>query len=211
MIPKLSILIPTLEERQHLFKRLIRAIEHQVGEVIRLKPGKIVRFEFDNQSIEVLAFKDNKELTVGSKRNELLQSAKGEYVAFIDDDDRIGENYFKRVFEGIDKGVDCCSLKGIITENGNNPLLFEHSIRYKEYKTNNDAHTLVENQPRIKYERYPNHLNTIKASIAKQFAFPEKNHGEDTDFATQIFKSGLIRTEHYIEETLYHYDWRSKN
>lgn len=203
MTPKLSILIPTTHDRAQLLKRLTIIIESQLGEVKALKPGKICRWFFDSPDVEVLTFKDNKEFSVGTKRNALLQSAQGEYIAFIDDDDRISDNYFKLIFEGIEKGVDCCSLKGIITENGNNPLLFEHSIKYSAYKTN------PEGMP-VRYERFPNHLNCIKASIAKQFSFPESNHGEDTDWATQIFNAGVIKSEHYIDEVIYYYEWLKK-
>jgi len=80
--------------------------------------------------------------------------------------------------------------------------MFEHSIRYNAYKTNPDGYE-------VRYERFPNHLNCIKSSIAKQFIFPEKNHGEDTDWATQVHRSGLIQTEHYIKEVIYYYDYIS--
>jgi glycosyltransferase involved in cell wall biosynthesis len=146
---------------------------------------------------------DNKENSIGWKRNTLMNLSEGQYLAFIDSDDRIGPNYFKRILEGIDIGVDCCSLRGIITEDGVNPLVFEHSIKYHEYKTN------PEGTP-VRYERFPNHLNSIRSEIAKQFKFPEINHGEDTDFATQIHRSGLIKSEYYIDEIIYHYDWISK-
>lgn len=154
-------------------------------------------------TIEVLYDIDGGQKSIGAKRNDLLQKAKGKYVAFIDSDDRVSPDYIDLIMEGIEKEVDCCSLKGIITENGRNPFIFEHSIKYKAYKTNPD-------ESPVKYERFPNHLNAIKADIAKQFTFPEKNHGEDTDWATQIFKSGLLKTEHYIPEILYYYDFRSK-
>ena len=57
------------------------------------------------------------------------------------------------------------------------------------------------------YERYPNHLNCIKSSIAKQFKFPEINFGEDTLWADKVFKSGLIKTEHFIDKVIYHYKY----
>lgn len=148
--------------------------------------------------IEVLVYYDNGELSIGEKRNKLLKSANGEYLCFIDDDDSISNNFIKYIMDGINKDVDCCSLRGVITWDGGNPEIFEHSIKYKEYATTDNP---------IKYERYPNHLNVIKASIAKQFKFPEINHGEDTDWATQIFKSGLIKTEHYIPEVIYNYNY----
>lgn len=187
---KLSILICTQPHREFYLHRILN---HLI--VIRTACGEDIEIVNDPHPTD----------TIGTKRNRLLQSAKGEYVAFIDDDDLVSLDYFKLLFEGIEKGVDCCSLKGIITEDGQNPLLFEHSIRYPMYRTIADS---VHGE--VRYERYPNHLNCIKASIAKQFRFPEKNHGEDTDWATQIYNSGLLKTEHYIPEVIYYYEYRSK-
>lgn len=188
--PKISLLICHLEKRKALLDRLFKILDVQIG-------------VFPEGTVQLL-INPNEEDSIGKKRNDLLQSATGDYVSFIDDDDRVSIYYLPHIYYGILKGVDCCSLLGEITEDGKNPQLFEHSIKYKEYKTN----TIIGN--RIKYERFPNHLNCIKSSIAKQFKFPEKNHGEDTDWATQIFKSGLIKTEHYIPEIIYYYDYRSK-
>lgn len=190
MTPKLSILICHLPNRKEFLKRLLTILDVQIS-------------VFPKDSIEVLINPNETDL-IGKKRNDLLESATGDYLCFIDDDDRVGIYYIPNLYAGILEGVDCCSLTGEITEDGKNPLLFEHSIKYKEYKTNQ----IVGN--RIKYERFPNHLNCIKSSIAKQFKFPEKNHGEDTDWATQIFKSGLIKTEYYIKDVIYYYDYRSK-
>lgn len=207
--PLLSILIPTTPDREDFFKNIFKQVHdqcHGFCENEYLPYGSDTSIQFyrhSNAFYELLTFCDNKKYSIGFKRNELMRISKGKYVAFIDDDDRISDNYFNFIIPGMESGADCCSLKGIITEDGQNPLVFEHSIKYKEYKTNHEG------MP-VRYERFPNHLNCIKSSIAKQFKFPEKNHGEDTDWATQIFKSGLIKTEHYIEEILYYYDWRKK-
>lgn len=184
---KLSILICTIPGREAFLERLMERLS------IQLTDG-----------VQVIS-DGHKGISIGDKRNSLLERAKGEYVCFIDDDDLVSDNYIKLLFEGINNGVDCCSLKGIITEDGLNPLLFEHSIKYGIYKT------ITDSQPgEVRYERYPNHLNCINSSIAKQFKFPEKNHSEDTEWATQIHKSGLIKTEHYIPEVIYYYEYRSK-
>lgn len=176
----LSILIPTLESRGELLRNCLDSLNHK---------------DYKDK-VEILLEYDNGEYSIGAKRNILLDRSIGKYVCFIDDDDIVATSYLKNIFEGIAKGVDCCSLRGIITFNGNNPEYFEHSIRYNEYKTTDNT---------IKYERYPNHLNCIKSSIAKQFRFADINHGEDTDWATQIHKSGLIKIEHYINDVMYHY------
>jgi glycosyltransferase involved in cell wall biosynthesis len=148
---------------------------------------------------------DSRYKKIGRKRNELVARANGKYLCFIDDDDRVSDNYIELLLEGIKKDVDCCSLKGIITEDGENPLLFEHSIKYKIYKTVTDS---MEGD--IRYERYPNHLNVVKKEHANRFPFPETNHGEDTDYATQMFKAGVLKSEHYIDQVIYYYDYRRK-
>jgi glycosyltransferase involved in cell wall biosynthesis len=139
--------------------------------------------------------------TIGEKRNRLLSDANGEYVAFIDDDDTVASDYVDTLLMALSTSPDCVSLRGVITWDGANPELFEHSIKYSAYATTTNP---------IKYERYPNHLNCIKASIAKQFKFPEINHGEDTDWATQIKESGLLKKEVYIDKILYHYQYVTK-
>jgi len=180
-----SILIPTLSSRTNqclsLVDRLLDQIEQ--GNYIGL--------------VEVVTLYDSGEKSIGTKRNELIQMAKGKYIAFVDDDDDITANYIDLIMEGIAHDVDCCSLRGVITWNGEQPEVFEHSIKYDAYKTNATGF------PR--YERYPNHLNAIKKEIANDFKYPEINHGEDTDWATQVYQSGRIKTEHYIDSVLYHY------
>lgn len=153
----------------------------------------------DRSIVNIRVYEDGGEKTIGEKRNYLLQNSTADYVAFIDDDDSISKDYIKHALEGIAKGVDCVSLRGVITFDGEAPEIFEHSIKYPIYRTND---TRVP-----KYERFPNHLNVIKSSIAKQFNFPMINHGEDTAFATQIKNSGLIKTEHYVDAVTYHYKY----
>lgn len=175
---KLSILIPIKETYLPIYERLKSQLQDQITE-----------------DCEVLELINDGSKSIGYYRNELLNTAIGKYVCFIDADDTIAHDYIVQVMQGIDKDVDCCSLMGIITTNGMHPTLFEHSIKYKAYQLTN------------KYERYPNHLNVIKRNIAIQFEFKDISFGEDTDWATQIKNSGLIKTEHYIEKPIYFYEY----
>ena len=133
---------------------------------------------------------------IGQKRNQLLQQAKGEYLCFIDDDDRVSDDYIAQILKGIEQEPDCCSLMGNITINGRFPKLFIHSLQYKNYQEN-----------RTTYFRPPNHLNAIKSSIAKQFVFPELNRNEDTNWAMQISDAGVLKTEYKIDKVIYYYDY----
>lgn len=183
----LSILIPTLPDRAASFNNLFFELNFQI--------------EMQNAFglVEIITDDSDKNIkSIGKKRNDLLSRANGEYICFIDDDDKVANNYIRLLLKALLNKPDCVSLKGVITTDGQMPRVFEHSIKYTEYKT---THNLVT------YERYPNHLNTIKSSIAKQFKFPEINFGEDTDWATQIKDSGLLKKEVHIDEILYYYQF----
>lgn len=179
---KLSILIPTIKIHDRLFTKLKFDLYSQM-------------LPYPDQ-IEILV-DDHETDSIGAKRNRLLEKASGKYVVFFDADDTPSRDYIKLIMEGIENDVDCCSLKGMYSENGKEDGIFEHSIGYKEWRTTRNL---------VKYERYPNHINVIRASIAKQFKFPDTSWSEDKDWSTQIFESGLIKTEHYIEPIIYYYN-----
>lgn len=200
---KLSILIPTTPDREPFMQKLFDQCVCQIGDDIDVKfstTNKSVRHIFKNKEVEILVYTDDYENSVGSKRNYLLNESEGEYITFIDSDDRIGPNYFKHAFEGIKLGVDACGLTGIITEDGLNPKKFVHSIKYDHWFENDNV-----------YYRNNNHLNVVKRSIAIQMKFPEVNQGEDHSYSKQLQASGLIKTEYWDEnEIIYYYDYVSK-
>jgi len=178
---KLSILILTIPSRKEMFDALVTELGKQSTPQVQLISN------------------DNPDLTKGTKRNILLEAATGEYVCFADDDDRVSETYIADILKALETSPDCVSLRGVMTTHGENPEIFEHSLKYSAWITNTTNE--------VKYERYPNHLNTIKASIAKQFKFPEINFGEDHIWSKAIHESGLIKTETYLDKVLYYYQF----
>lgn len=181
-LQRLSILIPTMYKRAVSFNRLLKNLQDQIKE---LKAETVVN---------VLMSIDRGEKSVGEKRNLLVEAATGHYISFIDDDDTVNNKYVSLLLNAIQDKPDCCSLNGIITTNGTDPRVFKHSIEYVGWFEKNN----------ILY-RYPNHLNCVKTSIARQIKFPEIRHGEDRDYSDRLKASGLIKTEYKIEETLYYY------
>ena len=180
---RLSILICSLHNRLNYLTNLLALLRPQLTD-----------------DVEVLIEQDNGELTIGEKRTKLLNISKGQYVAFIDDDDEISRDYVSKIITATETNPDCCSLMGVYTINGHEPVLFEHSIKYKQWKTNHP------NNP-IRYERSPNHLNAIKREIAVKYDFIPVNNGEDRDWSVRIMPE--LKTESYVDGVIYHYKYRS--
>jgi len=173
----LSILICSIYEREESLKRLIKKLNNTF------------------EDVEICIYTDDgKQNSVGTKRNCLLNDANSKYICFVDDDDDVCDNYIGLLREGCLSNADCINLNGIITFNGKNPKVFIHSLKYNSYFEENNI-----------YYRPPNHLNTIKKSLVEQFKFPDKNNGEDTDWAMQICNSGVLKSEYDINQTIYYY------
>lgn len=184
---KLSILICTLEVRINAFDKIYSKLQNQI------KENKL------QNNVEILYFKDDKNHSIGHKRNELLRRSKGEYVCFVDDDDDIHDDYINIICKAIENKTDCISLNGIITIDGENPKNFIHSIKYNRWYEENNV-----------YFRPPNHLNPIKRVIAAQFVFPDINFGEDKAWSMDLVKSGLLKTESVIDKPYYFYKFITK-
>lgn len=198
----LTIMIPTINDRVEKLLTLTTELYNQIIGLSLIDfswslyyPNK----DYINQfKIDILT--EYQDASIGFRRNVLLQRAESKYVCFFDDDDMPTESYLSNLCIGMLADKDCCSLKGIYTINGQNPEIFEHSIKYNSWKTNEGVL-----YPNVKYERPPNHLNCIKSEIAKQFKFKDLSHGEDSDWSNMIHQSGLIKTEHYIDTPIYQY------
>jgi len=170
---------------------------HRLGELCKVLSTQAL---LEDINLQILIDVDNGQTSTGSKSNSLMQQAAGKYLCRFDADDLPTINYMQVLAEGIRRDVDCVSLMGIMTTNGEKPELFEHSLKYSEYRTNHEAKI-----GDVKYERFPNHLSCIRASIAKQFTYPDKTISEDTEWAVKIFNSGLLKTEYYDSRVIYNY------
>ncbi len=103
-----SILIPTLDNRHEQFSRLYERLNEQINE------------KFLAKEVEVLYFSDNKQHSLGFKRNKLIEWAKGKFIAFVDDDDNVSDDYVPIICRTIKENpdIDCVGIKGIITFRG---------------------------------------------------------------------------------------------
>ncbi|HLB41181.1 MAG TPA: glycosyltransferase [Candidatus Babeliales bacterium] len=188
-----SILIPTITERASVFERIYTKLQQQITQANL------------EQQIEIIYFRDQKgEHNVGYKRNLLLATSRGKYTCFVDDDDDVHVDYIRLIYDKLQTDPDCVSLTGIISfagVKGKKPRKFIHSIKYKSYFMDTN----------LVYYRPPNHLNPIRRSIASQFKFPEQNTLEDTDWAMQICRAGVLKTEAELKMPYYFYLFNINN
>lgn len=182
---RLSILICTIPEREDDFVELwqhLAAMHRGLPESLRRK-------------VEVIAIRDNRKMTIGDKRNLLLDYACGEYVCFIDDDDWISNSYMSQIMLATQKKTDAIGFevkcenypaKGRITMASVGVL----GSRWEE----RGGHIF----------RPPYHKTPVKRDIALSAKFPSKSYGEDAEYSKRI--SPFIQTSHHINETLYIYN-----
>lgn len=146
--------------------------------------------------VEVLYLIDNRCMTVGDKRNRLKSIAKGEYVVFVDDDDRIADSYIDELVKATWFNKDVIVFDSIYTEN-NISKLMSYSIEYENDFNTEDI-----------YYRIPDCRMCIKRNVVDQVIFRDISYGEDYYFAIDVKE--LLKTEYKINKTLYYYDFNSQ-
>ena len=174
-----SILIPTIPGREVKLQALIASI-HELRQKI-----------CPNLRIDINVYFDNRELSIGAKRQALLQGAKGKYMSFIDDDDRVLSPYFEDAAACIVQGLDVCRLRGEIKQ-----YTFTHSLANKLDMPMGDGTVFL---------RPPNHLNVMLADIAKCVAFGDATRGEDLDWTIKLARAGYLQSEYTSDPSRIHY------
>ena len=149
--------------------------------------------------IEIIPLSDNKVMTVGEKRNKLLEMATGERVIFVDDDDTVSENYVSKLFEYAELDYDCVSIGVIFTRDGKNESVYDYT--FKKNINFRKGHRI--------YGRMPNHLCLWKKDVAMRCKFPDSNLGEDHVWAEEQILKGYSFFD--TKEVLYYYDFRTSN
>lgn len=179
---KLSILTPAIPQRLDQVAKLCAEVERQIGRL----------------EVEHLVLLDNKRRTVGEKRDALLRAARGDYVAFVDDDDWIAPDYVPGILaatqghEGHD-APDVVTFLQQATVNG-----AEGTI---EFRLGNGNERFL---PGGIAKRNAWHVCAWRRSLAIQSHFPASNYGEDWAFAEPLCRLRDLREAH-IPRVLHYY------
>lgn len=172
--PKLSILVATIGRRNDSLLKLLDQLMPQT----------------DGEPVEVVAYWNNGEHSIGSIRQDLLKEAKGEYVCFVDDDDMVPDWYVPEILKALGKDYVGFEVE-LFEKDTKMPRVF-HSIRYG-----------VWHQDDTGYYRGITHLNPIKRKLALKGKFGKEGMGEDESWARDMMP--LVRTESYIDKIMYYY------
>lgn len=180
MNPLLSILIPTVPERSEELSTLLSVLTPQTVGL----------------PVEILVLMDNRQRSIGLKRNALLEIAHGKYVAYCDDDDSVSDDYCATLCDMARVDVDV--------------LCFNQFARWDdvestvEFRINHPIRGIF--RPSGVTKRFPFHVCAWNRTIAQKCCFTDKNFGEDLDWVLQAEE--IARTEAYSPKVLHYYTHR---
>lgn len=185
--PLLTIMLPTTIDRRETFYPLLEEIKRQIAKN---------KFE---DIVEVIIDEDNKEKSVGKKRQDLLERARGKYVVGIDSDDWISEDYLDCIITSLKENpsidhvgfLEDCDIDG------------EKSISI--FSINNKV--WAENQDGYDHIRCANPKSVILREKALQVGYEDSRYGEDRVFSEAV--TSLLTSEVFIHKPLYLYRYKS--
>lgn len=183
----ISILVCSVHTR---YDNFLLKIEAQLFDQLKALP------EDDQQRVEVIVLTDNKQMMLGHKRNTMIDIAQGKYIAFVDDDDRIADDYIAELLKATNTDADAIVFTAEVSLNGEPPKPCHYS----------KAHKRDYNKPNA-YYRIPNHICCVKRSVSLKSSFPNILYGEDAGYGKVLLPH--LKTEHVIDKVLYYYDYNA--
>jgi glycosyltransferase involved in cell wall biosynthesis len=184
-----TIAILTINGREKFLDRLLGVLEPQI----------------EWQPIELIILKDNRERSIGEKRQMALDMCKTQYISFIDDDDLISPKYVETLLPFMKKGCYGVGFRGIVTSRNHTPMEFVHKAGLPYADKPAIYHgTLI-------YTRPLNHLNPVMTDIAREIGYKSISFGEDLDYSKRLAESGLIKDQCFADTFLYFYQYRGKD
>ena len=208
--PLLSLLIPITPDRIEVVRPLLKVLDAERMNDVILDSMTVhgdtwvAKDEYiyeDGFHREIIMYCDNKQLTIGEKRENLYKRANGEYSIQIDSDDLIAEDAIRLILEGIKKhpGVDCVTYLENCIMNGEYKSS-NHSLVYEKWQDNFDGYD---------YVRCPFYKDVIRTDIAKSVPFPKIRYGEDEQWSMALRPH--LKTEYHIDRELYYYFYAPKD
>lgn len=188
--PKVSIIVPTFNNEEYIQKCLMSLIKQTLKEIeiIVINDGST---DYTPSIASVFASEDKRIVYISQKnagpskaRNEGLKIAKGEYIAFVDADDWIEEDFIEKLYEAITRNDCDVAVATIIRKRKN-------SQKYRVHYTEENIFTSLEDK--IKICKVPaccyvwNKL--YRADKIKNYLFKEGVFFEDVIWLPEVLKN----------------------
>lgn len=184
--PLLSVLIPSVPERKEKLDKLISQLTEQ-----------------DTSNEVEIIYNDSKKfdeggITVGEKRNKLVQEANAKYLCFLDDDDSMSPNYVQALLSMCRQGYDVCTFRSMYKCDYYWALIDMDMSNPENEQAN----------PLIITKRRAWHLCPVLSSIAKQHTFKNINDAEDWEWMERVLQN--VVTHCHTNEILHQYNHSKK-
>jgi hypothetical protein len=188
--PLWSILIPTIPQREAWLRRLLGVLLPQVEPL--------------GGAVEVLAWRNAGERSLGEIRDGLMSNAAGRYVSFIDDDDLVAEFYVAEIMRAVIEHLgrtgqwpDHVGFQLEYWAAGELAEVCDHSLRHGRWHRNSE----------MRLVRDFTHLDPIlrDKALRGRFAQARRRRAEDRVWCKQV--RPFLFTEAYVDKVLYQYLW----
>ena len=193
--PLLSICICALDSRLEKSKTLFTLLVEQAA----------------GRPVEVLISQDDGTCTSGEKRHALSLESSGKYIAFVDDDDHVANDYLEKLVGGCQENPHVVTFNVLVVQEAN-----KHSF------TRMNIHTLTTPHEVTPYGKstdkkygevflvgmFPSHLCAWRRDIQRKIAYdPRLNCKDDAVWIEPMMAAKLASVEHRISEVLYFYHY----
>jgi len=196
MTPLLSILTPAVPSRIAQLDGLCKKLAAQI----------------DDLPAEHLVFLDNKRRSVGEKRDGLLRAARGQYVAYVDDDDDVSNDYVEEILNAINYASH---KPDVVTFQ--QQAIVNDAVGIVEFKLKNPNEPFRSTSLQAVFldgcappitRRSAWHVCAWNRLLAIRSSFPASNYGEDWAYAAPL--CAVAQTEVHIPKILHYYRHDSK-
>lgn len=178
---KWCIMIPTVVDRGEKFQRLVDTLAPQVA-----------KYKGD---IQVTVFWNNYERELSQLRQLMIETATGDYINFIDDDDLVSDDYCDTIYPLLD-GVDYIGFMVAFYQKGQKMRPVSHSLANKGWYDDDSG-----------FYRRATLINPTKRELMLMAGFEQSDYHrqipEDITYAAAA--DDILKTEHFANKELHIY------
>lgn len=201
-LPMISVITPTANRASWLRKMYHCFVSQNYAnkELLVLDDSAQVDIEFQTltkDDARVRYVHSKKPVTIGRKRNRLIEMAKGEVIAHFDDDDYYAPNYLSEMYDAMRKSDAAIVKLGCWY----NYSLQQNKLAYVDTTlSTGQGWILHPHRAEIEAGTFINDVSgtwgygfsyLYQRKIALELPFKDINHGEDYDFVARCFSKNL--------------------